>query len=275
MWFEGTKLADDGEEGRFAATALTYRDSRARQRLFGQEYDWPSTPTRMRYIVLSAPRTGSTMLCSALAASELAGCPYEYLSRVNIDLYRKLRGPTKIDAMWHDYQSRRTSPNGCFGIKMHASQFISLFGYGTAPSSEGAKFLRHFDRHILCYRRDKVDQAISRVLASEAGGEWVGGAVPDRHFQPDDVEKISNAISNLMREEEFWRHVEKRFELTVHQIAYEDLVANTEAALTEVFAFLSIPVSMGQIPSPTTVKRGNETNQRLKREYLAAVGRAA
>lgn len=253
---------------------LNVRDANALDRMFSEENDWPQVLVRWRYIVLSTPRTGSSMLCSALAASGVAGRAIEYLNPANIRLYRQLRGPTSVPDILRDFESRRTSPNGVFGIKVHASQYQAIYQQGGELAGAGADFLRSFDRHILIYRRDKVDQAISRILAAEPDGEWnvPNGVRPPqrRRFESRDAGKIMKLVAQLASEEEYWRREIAAHSLTVIEVAYEDLAANTKQVLERVFAFLGVELPGGVIPMPTTKRRSNVANRALKQGFLAA-----
>jgi LPS sulfotransferase NodH len=246
-------------------------------RLFGAAYDLPPTPVRRRYVVLSSPRSGSTMLCSALIASGLAGYPMEYLSPRNIARYREVRRHWSVAESMSDFERRRTSGNGCFGIKLHANQYVAVFGPQIGGDRAGVKFLRGFDRFILCHRRGKVEQAISNILANERQvWNYDGAGKPAfaaRGFQPRDVELISTEIARSAGEERFWREAVEKLGLPAIEIAYEDLASDEPGTLARAFAFLGLPAPDGSV-RPTTRRLADETHAALKAGYLAAIGAA-
>lgn len=259
---------------RMQADTLSPSEQRRYQRLFGEDRDWPATPVKRTYAILSTPRTGSTMLGSALTESGLAGSPVEYLSNANLRFFQKIRGPSTLEQIWQDYQSRRTTPNGYFGTKLHASQYRALFRQ-TLSGGKHPDFLRTFDYLIFITRRDKLNQAISYVLAGEAGGEWsdTHGERPPRFFQPSDVQEIADAIEHLKSEDAYWRDTIRMLKLPVLTVEYEELATATEATLRKVFDHLQLPLEPDRIPLPRTQKLPNDVNRALREGYLSATGR--
>src|SRR6187401_2384980 len=78
----------------------------------------PRVPVPMRasraYVIISTPRSGSTLLCRGLASTNLAGIPEEYF---NPDLEDWARRRDGVDpAAYVEWLlSERVSPNGVFG----------------------------------------------------------------------------------------------------------------------------------------------------------------
>ncbi|WP_421724452.1 Stf0 family sulfotransferase [Bauldia sp.] len=240
--------------------------------MFDPALDWPETQTKKRYVVLSAPRTGSTMLCSALTASKRAGVPMEYLNPRRIELYRQLNGPVSLDRIWNDFLSRRTTPNGCFGLKLHAGQYRAAFSQSNALG-RGLDFLNSFDRSILCSRRDKVGQAISNILARERG-QWTVAAsdsvrFDSREFRADDYDRIEREIRSLEKTERFWRKKSKKLNHQTLEIEYEDLAKSPEDTIMNVFDFLGVDVSDDELPLPTTQKLPDAANRNMRDGYYS------
>ena len=125
----------------------------------GAEYDTPAggpAASSLRcYIVCSTPRSGSSLLCRALASMGIAGTPTEYFNPVT---------RASLTA-----RSRRTSANGVFGTKLHWEQLEQLraesLGLGRAePEFEiSASFLEQLlpaPVYIHILRRDVNRQAV-------------------------------------------------------------------------------------------------------------------
>lgn len=245
-----------------------------RDRLFSPDRDFPPTEARTRFLILSAPRTGSQMLCSALNASRLAGHPQEYLNGRYIALHEKefRGGRWSLDAYLADIARRRTSPNGVFGIKLHAGQFHQVFG---KQPREGNTFLKSFNRWILTYRRRKLDQAISHLLANERN-IWQSESdepVPEvRAFAADDVPKVAYHLTLVAQEELFWRQTAKGLGLDVLEVAYEDLAADPRREIGRVLGHLGVALPRDQIPLPTTRRLGGEGNRAFRDAFLKAIG---
>ena len=68
---------------------------------FKPELDLPRTPVTFTYLILSQPRTGSTMITSALQASGHAGVPVEYFNHEHL---RRLPKPLTLASV-HAYYS--------------------------------------------------------------------------------------------------------------------------------------------------------------------------
>ena len=67
---------------------------------FSTEMDLPKTEVKFTYLILSQPRTGSTMITSALLSSGLAGVPVEYF---HTDYLKHLFQPLSLNAVQKYY----------------------------------------------------------------------------------------------------------------------------------------------------------------------------
>jgi LPS sulfotransferase NodH len=240
---------------------------------FKPELDLPKTPVTFTYLILSQPRTGSTMITSALQASEQAGVPVEYFNNQHL---RKLPRPltlASVHAYYTDVVSRRTSGNGVFGMKLHHDQFKPLFVKDNTVTEAGAKFLRSFDRIIVTSRRDKLAQAISK-LAAYRSGKW---NTSDRSlegrqnydFKKADVPIILTYLQDAVSGEMFWDDICARLDLHPLRISYEDLNQSPETELAKVFAHLQLEVAP---IAPQTVKLSRDNNREAKLRFLREIG---
>jgi LPS sulfotransferase NodH len=217
------------------------------------------------------------MLCSVLEESGLAGRPMELLNPRNLDVYGKVRGPTPLSAMLQEFESRWTTPNGYFGMKLHASQFQQMFGPDGGRG--GVAFLGRFSRFILCVRRDKLDQAISHMLAHERD-VWQGtdagqvASIPPRHFAPADVGRIARFIERASAGELFWRQVIAQLDLPAIEVVFEDVISRGQAEFARVFSHLGLTLPETGLPVPATRRLPNEANARLRKGFLQAIGAA-
>jgi trehalose 2-sulfotransferase len=143
--------------------------------LLGHEYDTPAgrepALSARFYIVCSTPRSGSGLLCRALAGATLAGTPTEYFNAANrAALTARWGCGAALDAYVDALRSRRTTSEGVFGTKLHWEQFEQLraeaLGLGRAePEFEiSAGLLEELfpaPLYIHIVRRDVNRQAIS------------------------------------------------------------------------------------------------------------------
>jgi len=243
-------------------------------RVFGPTRDYPSpVPLPLPYLILGNPRSGSTMLCSSLSLTRMAGSPTEYLNPMSLKIYRKAKGSVPLQTYLNEIVRRRTSPNGRFGLKLMPDQFTAVFHQS---SGDGERFLRSFKRYIRTYRRDKVAQAVSNMLAIERS-LWTTtnpeDKAPERTFRHGDVAAISRALAFLVSREQFWLDTIDRLGLSpVIEIAYEDLVADTRREVGRALTHIGVEMAAADIPLPDTVKLAGEGSREIRRLYIEAIG---
>ena len=141
------------------------------------------------YTLCSTPRTGSTLLCSLLAATGIAGVPASYFRVEDIDRrvdQMAIRSPDG-DYRFADFlaaviEEGRT-PNGVFGLRVMWGTMATLVDEIRRQGAEGTDvdvLTRTFGRLRFVYlcRRDVVAQAVSRYRA-ESTSIW--------HLAPHDA----------------------------------------------------------------------------------------
>ena len=237
----------------------------------------PVNNVNMKYVVLSTPRSGSTFVCSALHNSKLAGVPMEYF---HYSLLDTIGNPEKYPGALYPYfnnlQSKRTSPNGVFGMKFHFLQYQRLFG----NDPRGIEFLLKFDKFILTYRRDKILQAISTILAME-NNVWsrnIASATGTigRDFNSDDIIAISNCVRDMEIQEQAWRDMCSQLSKLPVEVAYEDLESDHLTEFDRICNYLDIPYLSGNMLIPVTVKTTNTAlTFKMKQLYIDAVYNAS
>jgi LPS sulfotransferase NodH/outer membrane protein assembly factor BamB/orotate phosphoribosyltransferase len=216
-----------------------------------------SAPT-LTYVICSVPRTGSTPLAQALAATGRAGRPDEYF-----DPHREIedrwiaRLNIRDDGEYLDRViAAATTPNGICGLKVYWHQLDCFRSKTSAafkqtiarsPGTPPAGLMRaRFGemRHLWLRRRDKVAQAISCCREGQTGLQRSADAAA-RPERPTHVDFDFNAIDRLVEEcAQFDRDWETHFRqhgLKPLVVTYEDFVANDVATLREVLAFLGLP----------------------------------
>lgn len=244
-------------------------------RLFAPELDFPTVPVGLRYCIVSSPRTGSTMLCSALRASRIAGVPFEYLNHELTELWARTRGAAAMDLAEYlaMLEARRTTPNGVFGSKLHYHQFTRSFG--NAITVRSIEYLRNHDRIIFVTRADKLSQAVSFTIAKKTG-EWNRDVSHGRNahqleWSDDLVRQISQSLTQVVTEDWGWRRLLAQMHFSYIEITYESLISDFDTEFTRVLRHLGLNPAMAQAIKPTTAPVGNG-NAVLRRRYLAAIG---
>jgi LPS sulfotransferase NodH len=236
-------------------------------------FDLPAAPLRFRYLILSQPRTGSTMLCSALRQTGAAGVPMEYLSEQPL---RQLPHPL-TPAVLADYltglDARRTTPNGVFGLKLHYDQFRTLFIAEGKITEQGLGFLRSFSHFILISRRDKIAQAMSLFTAWQAD-RWSSTDAARQgqqnyEFRSADVPALLRDLHTVVLQEQAWRTICAVLGLKTVEVVYEALASSPRREVERVLAFLGIDAAY---QPPQTVKLSRDSNGEAKRRFLEELG---
>lgn len=232
----------------------------------------PVAQPGMQYLILSAPRSGSTMLSSALVASRVAGVPVEYF---HFDELKKLGEPlTPQKAMTHleAVRRRRTTPNGVFGMKLHGGQFRAAF-MRPQMTPEGLAFLRRFSHVILITRTDKVAQAMS-YMRSLKTGLWNSSLESDRKsaryvFAEEDTPELCRTMGVFKADEIMWKAFCSGLNLKALPVTYEEMAASPAEVLRRVFAFLGLPYD-GQLPTTQRISEDDYAQQ--KALFLKSIG---
>ena len=234
----------------------------------------PATVEGVQYLILSGPRTGSTMLSSALIATKAAGVPDEYFNDKILDGFGTPPALDRVSAQLAEARKRRTSPNGVFGMKLHAHQFKRIFARPEiAP--EAIRFLRTFSRFVIVSRQDKVAQAMSFVQ-SQRTGVWNSVRDGDRgssqyEFSEADAPEICRLIWRFKDDEVFWKTVCTKLKLSVLEIRYEDLASRPVEVVQDTCRFLGIPYS-GE--APLTKRLSVDSYGPQKKRFLESIGAA-
>lgn len=233
-----------------------------------------SGPTRLKYLILSTPRSGSTMLAAALKGSGYAGVPGEYFHNNNLkkagnpELY-----PNGLNTYFDNLLSLHTTANGVFGMKLHFAQFDKLFGATPASLSYGMAFLMQFDRFILISRQDKILQAISLIFAKESGiwnrSSESAKSKNGRLYKKEDIIDICSGIKSAVAQELSWAKLMQRLGIAPLEIVYETMCDDPETTFQRLKQYLRIP-ELNQCSLPFTTQKITDTQkaQDMKQNFL-------
>ena len=232
-----------------------------------------SGTVRSRYIICSTPRSGSTLLGDYLLTSGVAGVPYEYLNDSHIAAHGERTGRQITDLA--DYLGQveplRTTPSGVFGMKAHYRQTATIIN----SRERLVPFLRRFQKIIRIVRRNKLAQAVSAYRALKTGfwtrrhEELAGGQSPVAISY--DAGGIAEALSNSIAEEKGWESAIAATGQKALVVAYEDLVANPDRTLEQVFTFLEIPALLPIRLKSKLQRQGDRINAEFAARFLADI----
>jgi LPS sulfotransferase NodH len=229
---------------------------------FADEYDFvPFHGTRRTYMVASVPRSGSHLLCSLLNACEDLGSPFEYLNPGRLAQWEEKTGQTGLVAMLNGLFSTRTSPSGWFGIKAHWDDFES------AMSDAAVVRLLNVGRFVQIVRRDKLDQAISWVIAEQTGA-W--RSIHTAARAPEyDFDAINAALRKIAEQEAGWTSFFERLAQPTLMLSYEELLANADDTISRVRHYLELPRMTTRLEHSPLRQQATSLNLDWKARFVA------
>lgn len=231
----------------------------------------PQAATRLRYMICSTPRSGSTLLGDLLTTTGVAGVPMEYFNDVNIEaFFERQKRQMGLDDYLQAIQSLRTTPNGVFGFKAHFGQVTSALRM--AGLTDPTPFLNLFDRFIIIKRRNKLGQAISWTRALQTG-RW--SSLHNHIDAPElpvrfDPESISACLQRILRGEREWEDALRKLGREVHLVEYETLVEQPAEQIASILSFCGI-IDEHPVPKPRLEKQRDSLNSEMERQYLSFI----
>jgi LPS sulfotransferase NodH len=184
-----------------------------------------------RYLIATAGRAGSTLLCSRIAEHGVLGFPNEFLNESYIAEFDRLF-PNPSLADFERYVARSfTSDDGVFGLKTDWWRFnearrLELF----------RRFYEPLDLAVYLRRDDFVAQAVSLELAM-ATQLWHARDEGDADFSERqaeaafDADRIEAQARNILNQEFYWTEFLKGCGAPVTEITYEALARDVDGAV--------------------------------------------
>jgi len=197
---------------------------------------------KISYAIATTPRSGSTALSNALAATEIAGFPKEHLrlpSRIltqncHFDYVRYLQ-------ILMTYQK---TENEVFGTK-----FIGYFFQPHYQTNfDFNRILKSF-KFIYLVRRDKVAQATSLFMAQKTKTWHIASNQKNKDYQEklsevaiedSDLAQIHSYHKLILSQEKFWETFFEQNHLSPLAIEYEQFVKSQEEQINQVLKYLEI-----------------------------------
>jgi len=217
------------------------------------------------YIIASANRTGSYLLCDGLECTGVAGHPTESLSaEYRHELYRTLHGKdgkeVDFSVSMKALVRHLMTPNGVFGAKVHWDQVVELWyesGYDGPPyiflldEFPGARYIH-----------------LSLSIARQTNEWWrLSGA--ERISSRKCVEPVFDAAeilrleADLIAQRDAWRDFFRVEGITPLEMEYETLVADYRGEIGRALDFLGLDSAHAkEIPESRLLKQSNENNAR-------------
>ena len=218
-------------------------------------------------MICGVPRSGTTLLCSVLRATGLAGRPVEYFDPGKMKDFARAWKTGSVEEFVETMLARTPTPNGVFGIKAHFGQMQHALG-----DRDPSEVFPHL-RFVYVTRRDRVRQAVSWSRAAQTG-EWSTRHEAKRGPAAFDVDDISFRLGRIEELEQLWERFFAEKDISPLRLVYEEFSSAPEETAVEVMEFVGIELPPGFAPpapnvSPQTDDISEEWVKRF-REIAAA-----
>lgn len=243
------------------------------------------------YMICTAPRSGSTLLCRLLAATGVAGHPNSHfhvpslegwLEAYALDRAAFATEPDALRAVVARAIARGRGDTDVFGVRVQRRSFAffleQLGRLHPGLDSDVARIEAAFGRtlFISLRREDKVAQAVSRVIAMQTGlwHRHADGRELERLAPPAPAVYDAAAIAEVMAEQDAldagWAAWFAQEGLTPLALTYEGLSADPARGLAQVLAALGLDPALAEGVATPTAKLADATNadwaERFRRE---------
>lgn len=233
------------------------------------------------YVICATPRSGSTLLCDLLTATQVAGCPQSYLRHQDIGRWAKQWGiseplassaPETHQAFLKAMVSAGTAGTAVFGLRLmwpsvrEATERFDAVRGGKMDLPSRLEQEVGPTLFIQLSREDKVAQAVSLVRAEQTG-LW--------HVHPDGSERqrtapagalvfdsgrIAQARITLLNEEAEWSRFFEQYGVAPIRLRYEDLAADPALMLARTLTALGLDPAHAIGVSAQTARMSDDIN---------------
>lgn len=224
------------------------------------------------YVLCSSPRCGSTYLCSLLTQTRRLGVPFEYVHFQNwaIKLARRwglsASPETNLDDYFDLVKRYRTTPNGVFGLKAHASQALPLASKGDLSRLVGPESV-----FIHLERQNLVQQAVSLSIAGITRS--YESSTPGLDVTPAyDNKSILKSLQIIQQNHNAWQRFFVLNNISPLTLVYEDVLQDPAGAVHKLGRHIGVDVSDFQpVDSIYKIQR-TELNLAWEKQFRAEHG---
>lgn len=243
------------------------------------------------YVLCTAPRSGSTLLCKLLAATGIAGNPGSHFHEPSLAEWLadhdlpEVPGRNERDTVATVFAAaigRGRGGTPVFGLRLQRRSFaffsekLALLHPG--PAGDAARMEAAFGRTLFIHltRADKVDQAVSLVRAGQTGlwhraadGSELERTAPPREPVYDGA-AIAAAVAELTGYDREWAEWFDREGVSPLRLTYDALSADPAGTLTTVLEALGLPRAAALGVKPGTARLADATNRDWVERFRSA-----
>ncbi|MBI1197411.1 MAG: hypothetical protein GC203_06070 [Phenylobacterium sp.] len=242
-------------------------------RLAGREHNsfydrLPPGRVETRYLIATAGRAGSTLLCSRIGEYGVLGFPDEFLNEAFVERLDLVFPQPNLDDFEAYVSARFVSPNGVFGLKSDWWRFDAARRHDLCRS-----FYEPLDLVVYLWRDDFVAQAVSYTLAVETQ-QWHARDAVDGDLEtaqrevPYDGDKVETAARNILNQEHMWSRFLAGCDAPVIRLSYEALTADPDEAVARIGETLGVDLPPRE--AAPRMRKGRSGVGREWRERFAA-----
>ncbi|MDZ4054266.1 MAG: Stf0 family sulfotransferase [Phenylobacterium sp.] len=247
------------------------------------------------YMICTAPRSGSTLLCRLLAETAVAGKPAshfhepsvaEWMRRLGVEPEAGASEREVVEACIQAARSQGCSENGLFGLRLQRPSFAFFFSrlalVHPGALSDRDRFEGVFGRTLFIHlsRTDKVEQAVS-CLKAEQTGLWhvaADGSDVERIGPPREPEydgqQLQAWVDAMVGYDWDWNRWFASEAIEPVRVTYDHLSRDPQGVVRRILDSLGLdPAAAGHV-APSLRKMADDTNQawvtRFRAERIVA-----
>jgi len=245
------------------------------------------------YMICTSPRSGSTLLCNLLEATGVAGNPAswfydpsveDWLDELDVVPQAGASEREILDVVFRAAIAKGSGGKGPFGLRQQGESFPFLFEklalLSPQETTDVGRFQKVFGATLFIHltRRDKVDQAVSYIIAEQTGLWHVAadGSELERvssHREPVyDAEKLRACVEMLEAYDRDWNDWFSHEQISPFHITYDDLAADPIATLGDVLEALRLERLAANDVTPGVRKLADSTNHKWAERFRAEHG---
>lgn len=241
-------------------------------------------PPRMPngYLLCATPRTGSTLLCSLLASTNVLGFPESYFRVQDEESWALRLGVQVVGGRVHDYgafikavRAAGSTANGVFAAKVMWGSVEPVIeglappaGQSDVMSLEGAFGPLAF---VHLTREDRVAQAVSWARAEQTG-YWHHGDMASAVPEPD-LARMTDLVEEIDDHNALWERWFTANHVQPHRLTYEALTIDPAGAIVGIASHLGVVVPEAWRPRSPHRKQADQTNAEWSTLLRASLNR--